>query len=653
MATIPAGGHVVRRTGGRIARSVRAGSFPVRSLAGSAGSAAALAYFVGLALLVFLPVLERGFVLQLDMVFAPGANYLQFGLSEKGPLYYGRLPLLLALDAVTLVVPDWVVQKSLLLAIVAGSGYAAYVAARTRTRTAAGALFAGTLYSINPFVYVRLLAGHWWFLLGYAVLPLAVVGVADLLSGRGGARRAAAWTTLAVAFDPHVAVLAAVAYASLGLTTLVGSDRPFEVIARATRFVALTAALSAYWLLPALVALRRGTSKVGAMNALDLVAFGTSGTLAGNVPLSVAAMYGFWRGGYRLPLEVVPLPVYVSGFGLLLFLAATGLYHRRDRSMDRGLAIAGLVGFVLALGVSVAATAPIFRFLYETVPAIRAMRDAQKFVALLALAYALLGAHGVDHYADRVVWPSLTTPAVAWSRARPTRRPDADALARIAIAVFVVLAAVALPLAYAWPMLGGATGQLSTTEYPDGWAEANEHLVDDPGRYRVLFLPWHQYLTFPWSDGRIANPADLYFDRPVIRSRDIDLAGIDSQAPSPAHERIRAILEDPEAVEPIGGAVAPLGVKYVLVAKAADYRRYDYLREQPDLVAVVENEDLVLYENRAFASAPPPGRWPRAGDAVPWRALLAGTAIAAVAALVAFAGPALPRRAIPPVESMR
>jgi len=76
----------------------------------------------------------------------------------------------------------------------------------------------------------------------------------------------------------------------------------------------------------------------------------------------------------------------------------------------------------------------------------------------------------------------------------------------------------------------------------------------------------------------------------------------------------------------------------VLVEKAADYRRYDYLRHQPDLVVVEENDDVVLFENRAFGTAPPPEQWPRDVPVVPWPGLLLGATASVVALLVAFAG---------------
>lgn len=607
-----------------------------RAGASERADALALAYFLGLAGLVLVPLFRPGFILSLDVVFSPNLEFVRYLFSAKDPLYYGRLPVAIVLDGIALVVPVWIVQRGIVVGIIAGSGLSMYLA--SRTRTTAGALFAGTLYAINPFVYVRLLAGHWWLLAGYAVLPLAVASFADAIAGRGRVRRAAAWATVASAFDPHVAVLLAVAYVCIGSAAIV--QRPDRrsvgrrVAERTSRVAAVAVAFNAYWLLPALATVLAGGSKVTAMSGLDLVAFTARGTVDGNVPLSIASLFGFWRGGSRLPLEVLPWAAWLGLFSTLLLLAFVGWYDRRDQPVAGGMLLVGLAGFVLGLGVSVDATAPLFRALYDHAVVFRGMRDSQKFVALLALAYAALGGGGVDRL---VRWLEEAVPGEDHPDRPFVLGPGATLPDRgTALRALVIVLVLSTPLVYTWPMLWGLSGQVSATDYPDGWAEANDLLLEDESEYRVLFLPWHQYMTFPWTDGRVASPADAYFERPVIRSRSIDIAGIDSQAASPAHARVTALLEEPGTPEPIGPELAGLGVKYVIVAKAADYRRYDYLRHQSDLAVATENGDLVVYENRAFGAAAAPDRWPRAAPVVPGRALIVGAIVSAVAVAVAF-----------------
>ena len=599
----------------RLARAGRAWATPDR-LAGS--------YFLALALAAFLPTLGGGFILRLDMVFAPDASHLRFALDAKGPLYYGRLPFVAVLDAAGLLVPEWIVQRAVLVGAVAGAGYATYVA--TDGQRPLARLFAGTLYAVNPFLYVRLLAGQWYVALGYAVLPLAVVAFRAYVAGeRPRPTRAVGWATLVAVFDPHVAVLLAVAGAVVLVPIIrrgVAGSRTVPLV-RAGRFGLLAIAVNAYWLLPAGVALAGGSSQLATVTGADLVAFSPRGSVAGNVPLSVAMLYGFWRGGYTYPFDVLPLGVVVGLFALLLGLAVYGWVTSDDPFAD-GLALVGIVGGVLGLGVTTDLTAPLFRLAVAT-PVGGGMREAGKFVALVALAYALLGARGVSRLctdvAGRFDDPEFLA-AARRSRLPTARGPriDHDRL-RTGVTVALAVAVVALPICYTVPMAMGFGGAFQPATYPEDWHQADDRFDADDGAYRVLYLPWHQYMTYDWAGGTVASPAPLFFDAPVVSSRDPDL-GVGSQATDPTHRRIRALL-DADDNAAFGASVAPLGVKYVVLSKTADYRRYDFLRDQSDMAILSEGPHLVVFENRAF-EAGTAADWPPAGPHVPETALLAG-----------------------------
>lgn len=574
--------------------------------------------FLAVAVAAFLPTLGGGFLLQLDMVFAPDASHLRFALGSKGPLYYGRLPFVALLDAAALVLPEWTLQRAVLVGAVAGAGYAGYAAATVVLDSGAAGgdggrfearLFAGVLYAVNPFVYVRLLAGQWYFVLGYAVLPLAVVAFHAYVAGdRERPTRALAWVTLVAVFDPHAAVLAALAGGATLLAALPAAGR--RALERAGRFCVLAAGVNAYWLLPAAAALLAGDSQLSTVGAADLVAYAPRGSVLGNVPLSVSMLYGFWRGGYLYPFDVVPLWAVLGCFVALLALAVYGLIDADD-PLAWGLAGCAVAGGLLGVGVAVPTVAPLFRA-FATTPVGAGMREAGKFVALLALAYALLGARGVDRLrADLEA-------TLAEQGTTPDRR-------RAAVALFVVLV-VSVPLAYTAPMVMGFSGGFQPTEYPDDWHAVDDRLDRDDGEYRVLYLPWHQYVRYDWTGGIVASPAPLFFGPEVVASRDPDL-GVGSQATDPTHRRLDVLLESPPETE-LGRHVAPLGVKYVLLSRTADYERYDFLYEQSDLAVVYRGEQLVLFENRAFDGSEP-ASWPPAGPGVPWRSLVGGAAVSA------------------------
>lgn len=584
------------------------------------GYALPVGYFATLSLLVFFGLLEPGYVLTLDMIFAPNADYVQFGLHTKGPLYYGRLPFLAALDAVTLVVDDWLVQKLVLLSVPLLCGLSMFVACDARTRPAA--LFAGTLYAVNPFVYVRLLAGHWYFLLGYAFVPLAVVAVDRYLDPEadGSLVRAVGWTTLVSVFDPHATVLVALGGGCLWLARmwdgLRDGSRRWSARAVARRFGAFclaAGAVNAYWLVPATVAAFGGQTHLTTIGDADLSVFSARGTVAGNVPLSVAMLYGFWRGGVTTTGDLLPLWLVALLFAAVLFLAVSGAVRHWGDSTVRGVALACAGAFVLALGVSTPLSEPLFGTLTDAVPVLRGMRDSQKFVGLVVFAYAFLGARGVDHLVSSRLFDGQP----------PISRLDGRTLVRLALVALVLLT----PLAYTAPMVAGFAGQLDSTTYPDSWHAANDHLESD-SEGRALFLPWHGYLSVSWTDRRIATPAPLFFDGPVVASRSLEVGGIDTRATDPTHGRVDDALSDP--TDPaLGRQLASVGVEHVILAHEADYRQYD-LDDHPDFAVAFAGDAVTVYENEAYddGSLQP---WPRAGPPVPTGGLLVGASLTLVA----------------------
>ncbi|EJN58085.1 hypothetical protein [Halogranum rubrum] len=606
---------------------------PMSFVSSSLPLLAPFGYFTALSLAVFFPLLEPGYVLSLDMVFAPNADYVQFGLHTKGPLYYGRLPFLFALDALALVVDDWLIQKAVLLAIPVLCGLSMTAACDARTRT--GALFAGTLYAVNPFVYVRLLAGHWYFLLGYAFAPLAVVAIdrflADEERSLTSLSRAVGWTTLVSVFDPHATVLVALGGCCLfavrawdGVRS--GSHRRsrLAVARRFGTFCLAAAAVNAYWLLPAVVAAAGGGTHLTTISGADLTVFSARGTIVGNVPLSVAMLYGFWRGGVTTTAEFLAPVVAGLLFAVLLFLVVSGAVRHWGEARTRGVALAGLFAFVLSLGVSTPLSEPLFETLTTLVPPLRGMRDSQKFVGLLVFGYAFFGARGVDGVVSGV---RAALPALDSGR-------DSGRLSRLALLALVCLTLLT-PLVYTAPMVAGLDGQLDSTTYPESWHAANEFLGAGEGERagRTLFLPWHGYLSVSWADGRIASPAPLFFDRPVVTSQRLDVGGIDTRATDPTHRRVNDALAD--QTSKLDEELAAVGVEYVILAHEADYRRYDSLDDRDAFSVAFTGDDITVYENDAYEASSKP--WPRAGPSVPTTGLAVGSLVSLCSILaVAF-----------------
>jgi hypothetical protein len=132
------------------------------------------------------------------------------------------------------------------------------------------------------------------------------------------------------------------------------------------------------------------------------------------------------------------------------------------------------------------------------------------------------------------------------------------------------------------------------------------------GPGKILFLPWHKFMRFSFTDDRVWNPAEPFFRRDVIAGDNIELERLPTLSRSPRSAFLEAVFRRGTAVCRAGQLLAPLGVEYVVLAKAIDWKAYRWLDDQLDLEPVSDDADLVVYRNRSWV----PGAGYRV-DAVP------------------------------------
>jgi hypothetical protein len=592
------------------------------------------------------PLLARGYVLTYDMVFVPRLeltrNLLGLDISVARAVP-GDLLVALA----SRVVPADLVQKLILLGIVvaAGTGAARLTPA---TRPAAKAA-AAALYAWNPFVYERLVMGHWGLLLAYATLPFVAGAAIDLRVGaRGSVRRLILTLAAAAAASPPGGLIAAgvalcvtatppgpkgeqeaggegeaattargavgegeetgrgavgegevgrgavdnAAPPGPGSVTLpirgptkremglrrahlgVGVGRAHRGVGlgRAHRGVGLQRAhrvgvvvgvalvVNAPWLVPSV--LRPGGVPVRAEGAAAFASrpdgpLGTVGSLVG--------LGGIWNA-FAVPPGVGSWP-WLAGFAVVLAVVVAGLpllWRRLPAGAGAGLLVAAGAGLALAAAYSLPGLRSLVDLVVVHVPGGGLIRDAQKFVAPLALAEAVAFGLGVERLA-----PALPP---RWGRAA---------------AAGLVAAPVLLLPALAW----GAAGRLAAVPYPEAFAEARTAMAADPVPGAVLVLPWHLYLGFPWNGGRVVlDPAQRWFTRRAVGNDDLELAGTTVPGEDPYGARLAPVVA---GSAPLAPALPAHGIRYVLVFKAAEWASYG--PRLAGLEPVLDRPALALY----------------------------------------------------------
>jgi hypothetical protein len=607
-------------------------------------------------------------VLTYDMVFVPRLE-LTGGLLGLDTAVPRAVPADLLVVLASRLLPADVVQKLLLAGVFVGA--AAGAARLLPSHRAAPRAAAAALYAWNPFVYERLVMGHWSLLVSYAALPWVTAAAVAMRAHAGGggqvgaARRLVAALAVAAFGSPAGGVIAAgtalcvvaappwpsrraapaagAACPAGGPATPAAAAAPPAPAAAARRAARerrsstrgarrrrilspqviearhryMTAALvvgaalvvNAPWLVPSL--LRPGGVPVRPAGAAAFAARpdGPLGTLG-----SLLALGGIWNAR-AVPPGLGSWP-WLAGFAVVLAVAAAGLAPLL-RQWDRGAAVGLLLAAALGLLAAAAYATPGLRALVDLavthLPGGGLVRDAQKLVAPLAVLQAVAFGLGVERLL-----------AAPWGGTEA----QAERMRR-AVAAGLVAAPVLLLPALAW----GAAGRLAAVAYPPAFAAARAAMAADPVPGAVLVLPWHLYMVHPWNGDRVVlDPAQRWFTRRAVGNDDLELAGLTVPGEDPYAARLGPLVR---GSAPLAPALPAAGVRYVLLYKTADWRGY-----RPRLAGLepaVDRSELALYRvpgrPAVLRFATPP--------VVP---VVAADLLAAAVALWAWSGLSLPAR---------
>lgn len=534
-------------------------------------------FYITLTLLIIGPWLRPGFILTLDMVFGPmeptpNDEFYGFDPPVLGAKY---IPESFHSVLAAVISPDWS-QKIVLSLIFLASGIGAHLLAPVRGTSAK--FFAGTFYTLNPFVYARILAGQWFVLAGYAALPFAIWATVRALRSRSPKDWLFVALLLSVsAFNAQMFVLGVLSVSVVMLAWFI-KHRQRSVLFGLVLLTVTTLMLNLYWIAPAL---QSDQTVLQQIDQRDLVAFAPISQFASPL-ISVTGLYGFWRDGYEYP--VTQSAAFYFLIIPIIWLALFAVISKWRTPLVSALAALGIAGLVLAPGIS----GPfdwLFRFLFENVPFFDGFRDSHKFAALIALTYAVLGAVGMEAILENV-------------RMSPVNLRRARFVAPVLLLVITA--------AYTYTALLGFGGRLQPVSYPDDWQLAQDVLDREAGESSILLLPWNTYMEYPWlpnEEKSARTLAKAYFSQSLIFPKNvIKRAGIFGQSSSPEQEYIRDLLNDSPLRTDFGERISKLAASHVLVVKAGEWEQFDYLDSQIGLELAFDGPTVRLYRNLVTTS---------------------------------------------------
>jgi hypothetical protein len=540
-----------------------------------------LAVFVYLlmASLIMLPLMKPGYYLALDMQFGPQTfSDIKFDdFYGQQPSSYGAyFPLRMAMGAFSDIIGTESVEKLLLFSILLICGLSMHFSLPKEHGNAR--YLAGLLYMLNPFVYVRFLAGHWSFLLSYSVWPFALLSFWQFLE-KPKERMSLVQTALLVALasiSSHGVIILLICFTLMLVFHLLKNGFERVLGFRLALLAAVVLAMNLYWILPTIMLFEKTYSPASPEAYFE--DFKPQG-MGMSLGASLISMHGFWRGGFIYTKDIFAL--WWVPFLIILAVASMGFVALlRERALYALFLLSLLiVGFLLALGES-SPFSWVFTSLGKQFPIYLLFRDSQKFVGMICLGYSFLCSYG----------------AHSLMNSRPRWKPVLLALA--------ILVPVILNFGFF-----GFFGQIRTTQYPADWLEAARIIENDPSETNVLILPPFLYNTYSWSNATqktLASPAGQVFSKPIIVSQSVMTLHVYSDIKDSYGSYLTYLFDKRQFINNTAELLVPLNVGYIVVLKEySDSDSYLWLFKRKggvkDIELIYEGESLYLFRNNIAA----------------------------------------------------
>src|SRR3989338_6358466 len=306
-----------------------------------------LAYFALLSLIITLPLFSPGYILTLDMVTVPKTAWPSFFQPDFSFALINQL--------FNLFLPSYWFPKIILFLVFFLSGIS--MAGLAGSKNILIKLFAGTLYTVNPFVYERVMAGHWYFLLGYAVFPWVISAIVELFRKPKikTALILALLATLLFNLFLHFTLIFAVFFIIYGLIFLLFNlqklpSRLFFNLGLTLFFILI---FNLNWISPVLIGRSSVTESLSSFSRRDLLAFQSVADPNYVLVFNLLSGYGFWEEVYDYFISVkLVIPFWPVISSIFIGLFAAGLIHLITRERDKEtlpLKVTLCIIFILAL----------------------------------------------------------------------------------------------------------------------------------------------------------------------------------------------------------------------------------------------------------------------------------------------------------------
>jgi hypothetical protein len=148
-------------------------------------------------------------------------------------------------------------------------------------------------------------------------------------------------------------------------------------------------------------------------------------------------------------------------------------------------------------------------------------------------------------------------------------------------------------------MFNGLSAQIAPSHVPSAYENANSLIGHGAGS--VLALPWHLYLSYPFTNNRVvANLTPSLLSRNVISGDNVEAGGVETQSTSLESKYLSELYSRGSTLKNFGTLIEPLGIQYVVLSKTVDWPAYLWLTHQADLKLILNTPSLEVWKNLAY-----------------------------------------------------
>ena len=424
------------------------------------------------------------------------------------------------------------------------------------------ALF-GILLVFNPFIYSRIMMGQWGVVASTVLLPIFLYYMFKYFKEPN--KRNLIWLIIGfMASSIHQLHFFVINLGILILYFIIllikertNKIQLFSLSMNLIKVLGILLLINSYWVLPYIHTQMQGAGGIiEVIDESDMYFFAPKTSVV-NSFINTLAMYGSWReNSIILAKEVLPLPIWLGILIIFLFLMIKGFLIDPKKPENILLILLFIIGLIFAVGISTQYTEGIFKWFFDNIPFFKGFRDSNKFVALIVISYAILGAKGlksiIDEYQDKIKNIRL----------------------RVFFGPILVLLMLCLIIIYNFPQIG-LWGQLHPISYPESYSKLNTYLneINDTGH--ILYLPWGTYFTYEWSkpaglDGRIGNPINRVTEKFIITGSN----EVDYGAKNELQKNIEVCLNKKNI-----SCLEEQGVQYIIIDDCAQFPdKYQWIR---------------------------------------------------------------------------